>query len=206
MSESPDAVRNLAAWGYQSSRTGTRVEVDVWTINDVDAEEDAVERARRLLSDGVTVLDAAGDVAKVEYPGAAGVGYRRVSTDAKVSQQAYAGAARSAGGTRTEAGTFDDGWTVPDDAPDHEAVVDYGEAVVLPAVEQDLRRSGSPELAREVASMTRDGTREEIEEPVRARPFTGYRNAVRIYPRNGGAFEYDVDTSADSMTREGGPT
>ena len=50
--------------------------------------------------------------------------------------------------------------------------------------------------------MGRDGRREEDEEPVRARPFTGFRNAVRIYPRDGSAFEYSVDTARESLREE----
>lgn len=197
-----ESVRNLAAWGYDSGRTGTRVEVDVWTVNDVDYGESDIERARRMLGGGVEVIRAAGDVAKVEYPGAAGVGYRRVSTDEKVTQQAFAGAVRSSGGDRTDAGTFGTGWTVPDDAPDLEAVAAHGEAVILPAVAKDLRRSGSVELAAEIRSMVREKAREEDEEPVRAKSFSGFKNAVRIYPRNGSAFEYSIDTSADALRRE----
>jgi len=197
-----ESVRNLAAWGYDSGRTETRVEVDVWTVNDVDYGESDIDRARRMLGGGVEVIRAAGDVAKVEYPGAAGTGYRRVSTDEKVSQQAFAGAVRSAGGDRTNSGTFGDGWTVPDNAPDLSAVAVHGEAVVLPAVATDLRRSGSVELAAEIRSMFRERAREEDEEPVRAESFSGYKNAVRIYPRNGAPFEYSVDTSSDALRRE----
>jgi len=203
MSIRPDQVRNLAAWGYESGDTDTEVEVDVWTINDIEDEqgESDIERARRLLS-GVTVIDARGDIAKVDYPGAAGTGYRRVSTDEAVSQQAYAGAARSAGGDRTGSGTFDEGWTQPDDAPDLAAVFAFGEAEVLPAVAQDLIENGSPELAAEVRTMNRDPERTEDAEPTGRRPFNGYENAVRIYPRSGRAFEYSVDVNRDAMRRD----
>lgn len=194
-------VRNLAAWGYESTRTGTRIEIDVWTINQAKKGETDLERARRLLPDKFDVIEAAGNVAKVGYPGAAGVGYRYIDRDSTAAQQAYAGAVRSAGGSRTDAGTFGEGWTVPDDAPDLRACVSHGEREVIPAVRQDLRRAGSRELAQAIERIDRDGAREEENEPVGTSAFRGFKNAVRIYPRNGSPFEYSVDVPDRELRR-----
>jgi hypothetical protein len=197
-------LRTLAAWGYQSDTTGTRVEIDVWTVNQTTRDrDDALERAREVFADNgriESVIDAAGSTAKVNYAGAAGVGYRYID-GGKATQQAYAGAKRSAGGSRTDAGTFEEGWTVPPDAPDLDACVAHGRGVVIPAVRRDLRESGARELAQAIERIKREPRRDEEEEPTTDRPFNGFRNAVRIYPRNGREFEYSVDTNRDNLKR-----
>ena len=204
-------VRTLAAWGYDSGRTGTRVEIDVWTVNLAEAErDDAVERAREAFDGRVQVVEAYGNVARVNYAGAAGTGYRYIDmaktnpgkdepTDA--TQQAFAGAKRSAGGSRDDEGRIVGGYETPPDAPGIDEAIAYGEGYVIPAVEADLRRNGAPELANAVASIPRDASRDEIEEPTNTRPFDGFDNAVRIYPQGGSAFEYDVDVTRDDLDR-----
>ena len=203
MSESRP-LRVLAAWGYESGTTGTRIEIDVWSVNRGEREDtdDAVERARGELGANVDVIDAAGNVAKVRYKGIDAVGYRYIDSDTKASQQAFAGAKRSAGGRRTDAGTFDDGWTSPDYAPDINSCVAHGEAEVIPAVRQDIRRSGALELASAIEGISREPTRDEDDEPTQERPFDGFKNAVRIYPQGGEEFEYSVDVTRDSMRRD----
>lgn len=203
MSESGRPLRNLAAWGYESGDTGTRVEIDVWTVNEaVRDQDDALERARRELGSNVDVIDAAGNVAKVRYVGIDTVGYRYIDTDTKATQQAYAGARRSAGGDRTDAGTFGTGWTSPPEAPDIDAVIAHGEAEVIPAAARDIRESGAMELAQAVRTIPREPSRDEVEEQTQEQPFNGFENAIRIYPRGGSAFEYSVETSRDAMRRD----
>jgi hypothetical protein len=180
--DEPRPVRNLAAWGYESDASGTRVEVDVWTINRVTVDDMPTTDDFAVGLESVEAV--AGDVAKVEYAGAAGTGYRRVSTDEPVSQQAYAGAARSAGGPRTGAGTFAEGGTSGVAGPDLARVIRHGEDEVLPVVREEMR-----ELGRAIG---RQPSRDEDEEPVETRPFDGYRNVVRVFPRAGDVWRYEV--------------
>lgn len=213
MSESETRpVRNMAAWGLKSSRTGTEVEIDVWTVNEaVRDRDDAIGRAREAFADDgriADVIDATGNVAKVAYAGAAGVGYRYIdmaktnpgkNEPSDATQQAFAGAKRSAGGGRGDDGTFDDGWTVPPDAPDLQACVAHGRNEVIPAAVRHMREAGAPEMAEAVASIRREPSRDEDEEPTQLQPFSGFENAVRIYPRGGSAFEYSVDVSRETF-------
>jgi hypothetical protein len=200
MSSNPaTAVRITAAWNYESEKTGTRVEVDVWTISpDDDDRDDAVERAKRELSRG-SVIDAHGNVAKVGYPGAAGVGYRYIDSDGPASQQAYAGAKRSAGGDRSGSGTFEDGYEAPPGTEGYDQVVSHAENEVLTAFRADLRRYGSRELA--TAAETMDGPRRE-QEPTTQEPFDGFRNTVRIFPRGKAPREYSVDVRRENNERQ----
>jgi hypothetical protein len=169
--------RYLAAWGYESSDSGDSAELDVWTVNPVEAEDDdgpdAEERARRAFGDRVTVVEAFGNVARVDYAGAAGSGYRYVEEDEPAPQQAFAGAKRSAGGTRTGAGTFGTGYAEPDDAPDLADVLAHATDEVLPVVRVKLRGLGR-DLAREPS-------RDEDGEPVADEPFDGFDNVVRVF-------------------------
>jgi len=183
----PRPVRNLAAWGYESSSSGDRLEVDVWTVNDREADDDLPDPE----DFGVGLADVlarAGDIAKVEYAGAAGVGYRRISTDEKVSQQAFAGAARSAGGSRTDAGTFGEGAEPAVIGPDLARVIREGREEVIPPVEREFR-----ELAEK---LTRDENRDEDEEEVADRPFDGFDNEVRVILSTGDAYRYEVRNGA----------
>jgi len=194
-----DAVRILAGYNYESGKTGTRVEVDVWTISpDEDDDESAVERAKRQLSRG-EVIDAYGNVAKVGYSGAAGVGYRYIDSDESASQQAFAGAKRSAGGDRSGSGTFEDGYEAPPGSEGFDEVVSHAENEVLPAFRADLRRYGSRELA--TAAETMQGPRRE-EEPTTQEPFDGFRNTVRIFPRGKAPREYSVDVRRENNERQ----
>jgi len=183
-SRGPRPVRNLAAWGYESSASGTRVEVDVWTVNRREQDDPLPTPADFPSAAVADVLSAAGDIAKVEYAGAAGVGYRRVSTDEPVSQQAFAGAARSAGGSRTAAGTFGRGAEPAVRGPDLSAVVRRGEQDVLPVVRREMREIGQ--------AVGREPSRDEDEEPVATEPFDGYDNVVRVFPRGGQVWRYRV--------------
>jgi len=194
-----DAVRITAAYNYVSTSSGTSVEVDVWTVvRAVPDEDDAVERAKRNLS-GVSVINAYGNVAKVDYPGAAGTGYRYIDSDTDAKQTAFAGAKRSAGGDRTDGGTFEDGYETPPDAVGPDEVIAHAEGEVLPSFRRDLRKYGSRELA--TAAETMDGPRIE-EEPTTQEPFDGYENTVRIFPRGKSAREYSVDTRNDKNERK----
>jgi hypothetical protein len=182
--EGPRPVRNLAAWGYESDGSGgsgDRLEVDVWTVN--RREGDGLPDPSAFGVGLEEVLAAAGDVAKVRYAGAAGVGYRRVSTDTSVSQQAYAGAARSAGADRTGRGTFGEGGESGVVGPSIDEVRRHGEREVLPVVEREFA-----DLAR---ALTYEKDREEDEEEVTSRPFDGFRNVVRVMTR-GSTFRYTV--------------
>jgi len=185
-SAEPRPVRNLAAWGYESSATGTRVEVDVWTVNRVTTDDMPTTAD---FSVGLEAVEAvAGDIAKVEYAGAAGTGYRRVSTDEPVSQQAYAGAARSAGGPRTDSGTFAEGGVSGVAGPDLDRVIRHGEEEILPVVREELREFGQ--------AIGREPSRDEDEEPVETRPFDGFDNVVRIFPRGGSVVRYRVQNNS----------
>lgn len=185
-------VRNLAAWGYESAASGDRVEVDVWTVNRVEGDD--LPDPEDFDAPVDEVLAAAGDIAKVSYRGAAGIGYRRVSTDEAVSQNAYAGAARAAGGERTGAGTFGEGASPAVQGPSLDDVVRYGESNVLPAVRAELGELGM--------AVGREPSSDEDEEPVSARPFDGYRNVVRVFTR-GGTFRYTV---RGGRLTKGGPS
>lgn len=189
----PRPVRNLAAWGYESSSTDTRVEVDVWTVN--RREGDGLPDPSDFAAPVSEVLAAAGDVAKVRYRGIGTVGYRRISTDAKVSQQAFAGAARSAGGSRTEGGTFRPGAEPAVIGPDLPDVVRHGESEVMPVVRREMR-----ELGRGIG---REPHRDEDEEEVETRPFTGFRNVVRVIPRGGNVYRYRVRGGTMERTTAG---
>jgi len=71
MSSNDRPKRVLAAWGYESTASGDRIEVDVWTVNppaDADdrAEADAIARARDAFSGQVErVISGYGNVARV---------------------------------------------------------------------------------------------------------------------------------------------
>lgn len=182
-------LRTLAAWGYHSAATGARIEVDVWTINPPDDDDgDDLERARRKWGhrDDITPLETYGNVAKVHYENLGNVGYRYISTDEKATQQAFAGAKRSAGGPRTPEGTMGEGYSPPDWAPDLRDVVAHGEAEVLPAVRQEFMELG--------AAITRDPPADEENEPVPEEPFEGFKNVVRAWPYgdSGPVYRYRV--------------
>lgn len=176
-------VRNLAAWGYESAASGDRIEVDVWTVNrregDGLPDPDDIPAA----GDIDSVVAAAGDVAKVEYAGAAGTGYVRISTGESVSQQAFAGAARSAGSDRTDAGTFAEGGESGVVGPSLQEAIRHGEEEVIPVVRAEFQ-----ELGRAIG---REPSRDEDEEPVETRPFDGFRNVVRAFT-NGAVYRYQV--------------
>jgi len=194
-----DAVRILAGYNYESGKTGTRVEVDVWTISPDDDDEDtAVERAKRELSRG-EVIDAYGNVAKVGYAGAAGTGYRYIDSDERAKQSAFAGAKRHAGGEQADDGTVKDGYEAPTGHAGFDEVVAHAENEVLPAFRADLRRYGSRELA--TAAETMEGPRRE-EEPTTQEPFDGFRNTVRIFPRGKAPREYSVDVRSEENERK----
>lgn len=194
MASRPRPRRYLAAWGYESHTSGDRVEVDVWTVNETERVGPTPDDfAAPVLS----VLDWAGDVAKVEYSGAADVGYRRVSTDEPVSQQSFAGAKRAAGGSRTESGTFGEGFTEPDDAPTFGEVLEHGQNEVLPVVRRELR-----EFGRE---LKREPSRDEVGEQTSDAPFDGFRNVIRIMV-NEGTGRYEVDTVAGELRTIETPT
>lgn len=183
-SRGPRPVRNLAAWGYESSTTDSRIEVDVWTVNRVESDDQELADPSDFGVGIDEVLAQAGDVAKVVYSGAAGVGYRRVSSDERVSQQAFAGAARSAGTTRTDAGTFDEGGFGAVIGPSLDDVVAVGERDVLPVVRREFQELGQ--------KIGREPSRDEDEEPVETEPFDNFRNVVRVFPRGGDVFRYRV--------------
>jgi len=170
--------RILAAWGYESSSSGDRVEVDVWTVNEPDDREgegEAIRRAREAFDDRVErVIAAYGNVARVAYAGAAGEGYRYIDTDEPASQQAFAGAKRAAGGDNEDDGTFSDGYEPPPGEPAIEAAIAEGNDEVLPAVER-ADRGGM------AAKLSRDPSRDEEGEPVETRPFDGFANVVRYF-------------------------
>jgi hypothetical protein len=201
MSSAPRNRRYLAAWGYQSDTTGTKIEVDVWSVNAPVEEETALDRAREALAgdDRVDVIDAAASVAKVRYRGIDSVGYLYYETGEKATQQAYAGGRRSEGGGRTGAGTFGEGWKEPEDAPTLDECIAFGEAEVIPALREDLRRAGSRELAQAVEKIEREPSRDEDGEETTDRETDGFRNAARIFPRNGSPYEYEVDTRRDRL-------
>lgn len=179
-------MRNLAAWGYESDSTDSRIEVDVWTVNRVEGDDLPDPSDFAVAID--EVLARAGDVAKVRYSGAAGVGYRRISTDEKVKQVAFAGAARSAGTDRTEAGTFDEGGFGAVIGPSLDDVIRHGETDVLPVVKQHFQQRGSAIGAK----LAREPSRDEDEEPVETRPFDGFDNVVRVIPGSGKVYRYEV--------------
>ena len=206
-------LRTLAAWGYESASSGTRVEVDVWTVNegtqDGEDEDDAQDRAERAFADDgrVTVLDAVGNIAKVSYGGAAGVGYREIDTGEKTSQNAWAGSIRAAGGDRTGGGTFEDGWSPPPNAPGIDEVVTYGEREVLPTVRREMMELGQ--------SIRREESRDEVDEPITDEsPFRGFKHVVRVFPHGGrNAWRYEVKgrrmvrlSKGDSPTVDDGRT
>lgn len=188
----------LAAWGYESGGGGgnDRLEVDVWTVNRTEREEPLPDPSD-LVGPVADVLGAVGNVAKVEYAGAAGVGYQYVDPSAAndpnadasdATAQAYAGAARAAGGDRTGAGTFGDGAEPVALGPVLADVREHGRQEVLPVVQAELPELGS--------RLTPDAEREEDEEPVTSRPFDGYRNVVRVMPSTGGTYRYRVSGAA----------
>lgn len=196
--------RVLAAWGYESSSTGDRVEVDVWTVNepgDRDGDAAAIRRARRAFGGGVErVIAAYGRVARVSYAGAAGEGYRYIDSDEPASQQAFAGAKRSAGGDRTGAGTFGDGYTPPPGEPAIEEAIREGEENVIPVIKRDARGPLAERIGREPS-------RDEDGEAVETRPFDGFTNVVRYFTR-GGVERYHVrgGSMRQGPPPRGGPT
>lgn len=192
MSARQRPARVLAAWGYESDTTGDRVEVDVWTVNepdDRDGEGDAIRRARDVFSGRVErVVAAYGRVARVEYAGAATEGYRYIDSDEPATQQAFAGAKRSAGGDRTGAGTFGEGYVAPPGEPEIEAAIREGNEEVIPAIQRDARGP----LAENI---NRQPSRDEEGEAVETRPFDGFANVVRYFTR-GGVERYHVDNGS----------
>jgi len=173
--------RILAAWGYESSSSGDRVEVDVWTVNEPDDREGegkAIRRAREAFGGRVErVIAAYGNVARVAYAGAAGEGYRYIDTDDAASQQAFAGAKRASGGSiDPTTGRFGEGYTPPPGEPAIEAAIAEGNNNVLPAVERADRGGMADKL-------TREPSRDEEGEPVETRPFDGFANVVRYFTR-----------------------
>ena len=172
--------RVLAAWGYESDSTGDRVEIDVWTVNeprDDTGEPEAVRRARQAFGGRVErVIAAYGNVARVVYAGAAGEGYRYIAEGEAATQQAFAGAKRSAGGDRTGGGTFGDGYTAPPGEPEIEEAIAHGRTEVIPVVKRDARGA----LAGRI---TREPSRDEEGEAVETRPFNGFHNVVRYFTR-----------------------
>jgi len=189
-SNGPRPVRNLAAWNWSDYDDPDVIEVDVWTVNERerdDDDEDPFARAREAFDGRVDSVDAvAGDIAKVTYAGAAPTGYRRISTDETVIQQAFGGAAREAGGSRTEAGTFGEGAEPVAVGPSHDEVVRHGREEVLPRVKAALA-----ELGRAV-TFSRNENRDEVEELTQAPPFDGFDSTVRITSK-GTVYEYDLE-------------
>lgn len=185
MSERSRPLRNLAAWGYASDASGTRVEIDVWTVNPGEREErDCAARARAAFPENIELIDCAGNVAKVYYKGIDAEGYRYIDSNEKAPQTAYAGAKRSAGGTRTTGGTFTEGWVSPEGSPDFGQVLEHGIEKVIPVVRREMR-----ELGRKI---TREPPRDEKDEPVEQSPFEGFRNVVRVMVDPGGTYRYRV--------------
>jgi hypothetical protein len=204
-------IRILAAWGYTSSEQFT-VEVDVWTINETVPERDdegrdnAERRARMAFGARIeTIVEAYGNVARVEYAGAAGEGYRYIDpaeTNPGVgpnvaSQQAYAGAKRSAGGDRDEGGRIEEGYVDPD-APGLSDVVEHGRDRVIPAAAAALQADGRIGMARAVRDIPRDSDRDE-EEPVETEPVEEYRNELRIDPNDADQQSYGVDVRRQTL-------
>lgn len=185
MSERSRPLRNLAAWGYHSAASGTRVEIDVWTINPGERDEkDCAERARAAFPSNIEVIDCAGNVAKVLYRNLGTEGYRYIDSNSTAAQQAFAGAKRSAGGTRTTGGTFTEGWVSPEGAPDFGQVLEHGVEEVLPVVRREMRELGM--------KVQREPPRDEKDEPVEQAPFDGFRNVVRVILDPGGTYRYRV--------------
>lgn len=187
--------RYLAAWGYQSDSSGDRVEVDVWTVNAVSAD---LPDPTALPTGGhvKSVLARAGSVVKVEYSGAAGMGYfKEVSPGqwSEVNQQAFAGAARASGGSRTDAGTFREGAEPSVEGPTFDEVLRYGQREVIPVVRKEMYGLGQ--------AIGRDPQSDERGEEVAAEPFNGIRNVVRVYKGSGVAATYVVD--GDALVRAG---
>lgn len=189
-------VRNLAAWGYHSASSGTRVEIDVWTVNERDSG--TLPDPSELDGGGNVeeVIRAAGNVVEVEYHGAAGTGYRYIDmsktnpgkdspTDA--TQQAFAGAARAGGGPRTQAGTFSEGGGSAVIGPDIDAVRAHAEEEVMPEVREELGQMG---LGGKIG---RTPSNDEVEEEVESAPFSGFKNVVRVFPRGGDVWRYRVE-------------
>lgn len=195
-------LRNLAAWGYMSAKSGTRVEVDVWTINRAGATDDAIERAREAMPGNVEVVDAVGNVARVIYPNLGTEGYRYIDMaetnpgkdePADATQQAFAGAVRVAGGQRTETGQQKEGFTSADDAPGIDEVVAYGEAEVMPVVRGELRELG--------LLVEREPSRDEENEPVTDRPFSGLKNVVRVFPHGSDSNPWRYQVRGEQLVR-----
>jgi len=204
-------IRILAAWGYTSSEQFT-VEVDVWTVNETVPERDdegrdtAERRARGAFDARIErVIEAYGNVARVEYSGAAGEGYRYIDPSQTnpgagpnvASQQAFAGAKRSAGGDRDEGGRIEEGYVDPD-APDLSDVVAHGRDRVIPAAAAALQADGRIGMARAVRDIPRDSDRDE-EEPVETEPFEEFRNELRIDPNDADQASYGVDVRRDTL-------
>jgi len=201
-------MRVLAAWGYESNASGERVEVDVWTVNPpgTEPESDAVERARAAFGARVArVIAAYGNVARVEYAGAAGEGYRYIDMSktnpgkdkpSDATQQAFAGAKKSAGSERDARGRQTDGYTAPPGEPEIEQAINHGNREVIPVVKADARGSS---LAERIG---REPSRDEEGEPVETAPFDGFRNVVRYYT-HGGVTRYYV--SGASLKRGAPP-
>lgn len=191
--------RVLAAWGYESDTTGDRVEVDVWTVNEPDdrtGDAEAIRRARQAFGGRVDrVIAAYGNVARVAYSGAAGEGYRYIDGDEKATQQAFAGAKRSAGGDRSGAGTFGEGYTPPPGEPSIEQAISHGNTEVIPVVKRDATGPLAERIGREPS-------RDEDGEAVETRPFDGFHNVIRYYTR-GGVERYHV--AGNSMRPGAGP-
>lgn len=200
-SREPRPVRNLAAWGYQSNTTDTTLEIDVWTVNRVETETQLPDASQ--LAGGVeTVLAVAGNVAKVEYSGAAGTGFQYVDPSQTndpndgpydATQQAFAGASRAAGVARRDDGTLAAGGGSGVVGPSQAACVEHGEREVIPTLRRELRETANRGLAQALEQVAREPSRDEEEEPVETRPFDGFRNVVRILPGTGGdVYRYRV--------------
>lgn len=181
--------RVLAAWGYESGTKGDRIEVDVWTVNEPKEPEEPPcrERARNAFDGHVErIIACYGNVARVEYSGAAGEGYRYIDTNSKASQQAFAGAKRHAGGTPDpETGRMTEGYDPPKGEPDIERAITHGESEVIPPLE----RQSNGQLANRIG---REPSRDEEGEPVETRPFDGFANVIRFFT-GGGTERYHVE-------------
>jgi hypothetical protein len=193
--------RVLAAWGYESDSTGDRVEVDVWTVNepdDRDGEPEAIRRAREAFGGNVErVIAAYGNVARVEYAGIGTEGYRYIREDEAITengQNAFAGAKRSAGGSRSGRGTFGDGYSAPPGEPEIEEAINEGTENVIPVIKRDARGPLAEGIGRQPS-------RDEEGEAVETRPLDGFTNIVRYYTR-GGVERYHV---RNGRLREGEP-
>lgn len=195
MSTRTRPLRNLAAWGYESTSTGTRVEIDVWTVNagERDEEEEPDPYADR---EDITLLDRRGNIAYVRYENLGTDGYRRIEPDERASQQAWAGAVRSAGGSRTPAGTFSEGWSSPVGAPTLRECVEHGNQEILPAVRAAMREIGT--------AITREPPSDEVDEPVETAPFEGFRNVIRVFPGTGKqVYRYRVGNATGTPAGDG---